>query len=154
MKLTDFSALTFDCYGTLIDWETGIAAALRPWTARNGLETDDAALLAAFSRHEHARQSGDPFDPVEDRGVAGGRGQGGERFCGEAVVRGGRVVIQVLGPGDQPLGIMAGGEHPAVGDRRWRLRGRAWILGSDPALSVRPSPRRTGDGEDPRRSVP
>ena len=31
MKLTDFSALTFDCYGTLIDWETGIAAALRPW---------------------------------------------------------------------------------------------------------------------------
>ncbi len=60
MKLTDFSALTFDCYGTLIDWETGIAAALRPWAARNGLETDDAALLAAFSRHEHTRQSQRP----------------------------------------------------------------------------------------------
>lgn len=60
MKLTDFSALTFDCYGTLIDWETGIAAALRPWAARNGLETGDAALLAAFGRHEHARQSQRP----------------------------------------------------------------------------------------------
>ena len=24
MKLTDFKALTFDCYGTLIDWETGM----------------------------------------------------------------------------------------------------------------------------------
>ena len=23
MKLTDFSALTFDCYGTLIDWRPG-----------------------------------------------------------------------------------------------------------------------------------
>jgi 2-haloacid dehalogenase len=29
MKLTDFKALTFDCYGTLIDWETGLLAALR-----------------------------------------------------------------------------------------------------------------------------
>ncbi len=60
MKLTDFEALTFDCYGTLIDWETGIAAALPPWARRNGLETGDAALLAAFSRHEHARQSQRP----------------------------------------------------------------------------------------------
>ncbi len=60
MKLTDFSALTFDCYGTLIDWETGIAAALRPWAARNGLETDDQDLLAAFGRHELAHQSRRP----------------------------------------------------------------------------------------------
>ncbi len=29
-RLTDFSALTFDCYGTLIDWETGIWDALQP----------------------------------------------------------------------------------------------------------------------------
>ena len=27
MKLTDFKALTFDCYGTLIDWETGMVEA-------------------------------------------------------------------------------------------------------------------------------
>ena len=33
-----FEAMSFDCYGTLIDWETGIANALRPWAARNGLD--------------------------------------------------------------------------------------------------------------------
>ncbi len=27
MKLTDFDALTFDCYGTLIDWESGCFSA-------------------------------------------------------------------------------------------------------------------------------
>lgn len=47
-----FEAMSFDCYGTLIDWETGIANALRPWAARNGLQADDQALLAAFGRHE------------------------------------------------------------------------------------------------------
>ena len=30
MRLTDFSTLTFDCYGTLIDWESGIWNALAP----------------------------------------------------------------------------------------------------------------------------
>ncbi len=60
MKLTDFEALTFDCYGTLIDWEAGIAAALRPWAARHGLEADAAALLATYGRHEHALQSQTP----------------------------------------------------------------------------------------------
>lgn len=30
MRLTDFKVLTFDCYGTLIDWETGMIEALRP----------------------------------------------------------------------------------------------------------------------------
>ncbi len=33
MTLADFDALTFDCYGTLIDWETGILAAVRSWLA-------------------------------------------------------------------------------------------------------------------------
>ena len=30
MKLTDFKVLTFDCYGTLIDWETGMFEGLKP----------------------------------------------------------------------------------------------------------------------------
>ena len=34
MQLTDFKVLTFDCYGTLIDWETGIIENLRPLTSR------------------------------------------------------------------------------------------------------------------------
>ena len=47
-----FEAMSFDCYGTLIDWETGIANALRPWAARNGLGLDDEALIAAHGRYE------------------------------------------------------------------------------------------------------
>ena len=47
-----FGAMSFDCYGTLIDWETGIANALRPWAARSGLELDDQALLAAYGSTE------------------------------------------------------------------------------------------------------
>jgi 2-haloacid dehalogenase len=34
MRLRDFAALTFDCYGTLIDWESGMFAALKPLTSR------------------------------------------------------------------------------------------------------------------------
>ncbi|HMC46261.1 MAG TPA: haloacid dehalogenase, partial [Caballeronia sp.] len=34
MRLTDFKALTFDCYGTLIDWERGITAGLMPLIQR------------------------------------------------------------------------------------------------------------------------
>jgi FMN phosphatase YigB (HAD superfamily) len=30
MRISDFSTLTFDCYGTLVDWETGMYAALQP----------------------------------------------------------------------------------------------------------------------------
>ena len=33
MKFTDFDALSFDCYGTLIDWESGIWNAMQPFAA-------------------------------------------------------------------------------------------------------------------------
>jgi 2-haloalkanoic acid dehalogenase type II len=46
MRLSDFKALSFDCYGTLIDWESGITEALRPLRERSGLSAD--ALLDAY----------------------------------------------------------------------------------------------------------
>ena len=46
MRLTDFKALSFDCYGTLIDWETGLSAALGPLAKRAGIAVDDEALAA------------------------------------------------------------------------------------------------------------
>jgi 2-haloacid dehalogenase len=49
-----FDALTFDCYGTLIDWETGIAAALR----RAGATGADDELLETFARHEAELEAG------------------------------------------------------------------------------------------------
>jgi 2-haloacid dehalogenase len=60
MRLRDFKVLTFDCYGTLIDWEAGLYAALQPLlrAGRVGLERD--AALAEFARHEAAQQSATP----------------------------------------------------------------------------------------------
>ena len=58
MTPSAFRAFTFDCYGTLVDWEGGILQALHalPALAAN----DDDALLAAFARHEHTIQEADP----------------------------------------------------------------------------------------------
>ncbi|MEZ6241901.1 MAG: haloacid dehalogenase type II [Phycisphaerales bacterium] len=50
-------AITFDCYGTLIDWSSGILAALAPFRHRIGI-ADDAALLAAYAEHEHRVEAG------------------------------------------------------------------------------------------------
>ncbi len=66
MNLTDFTTLSFDCYGTLIDWETGIAAALRPWARRAGVAADDEALLAAFGRVENRLQRENPTAPYPE----------------------------------------------------------------------------------------
>jgi 2-haloacid dehalogenase len=61
MDLTDFDALSFDCYGTLIDWEAGIAAGLEPWARAAGLDLDVEQLLVSYSAHEAAveREHGD-----------------------------------------------------------------------------------------------
>ena len=52
MQLTDFSVLTFDCYGTLIDWESGIASALQPLLIRAGQTLTRDVVLATFSELE------------------------------------------------------------------------------------------------------
>ncbi|HEX3573258.1 MAG TPA: haloacid dehalogenase type II [Rhodopila sp.] len=76
MKLSDFQALTFDCYGTLIDWESGIHAALAPLLnrtaphagphqagmglARSGIELSRDSVLEAFARLEARQQEKTP----------------------------------------------------------------------------------------------
>jgi 2-haloacid dehalogenase len=52
VTFADFDALSFDCYGTLIDWEAGIVAALRPWAKATGVPMSDEELLLAYSNHE------------------------------------------------------------------------------------------------------
>ena len=42
------TTLTFDCYGTLIDWETGAIEALRPLLARHGIALPDDEIIAVF----------------------------------------------------------------------------------------------------------
>ncbi len=60
MRLADFKVLSFDCYGTLIDWESGIWAALQPLLAKAGGALAREAALAAFARHESAQQAQTP----------------------------------------------------------------------------------------------
>ena len=60
-NLADFSALTFDCYGTLIDWETGIWDALQPLLMANpACEVARIEALAAFAESESAEQLARP----------------------------------------------------------------------------------------------
>jgi 2-haloalkanoic acid dehalogenase type II len=62
--LTGFRALTFDCYGTLIDWETGIWDALQPLLAAHpaakGQVPGRREALAAFARLESSQQAATP----------------------------------------------------------------------------------------------
>lgn len=60
MRLSEFSALTFDCYGTLIDWERGMLDALGPWRQRTGVAADENALLTAYGRQKTVAQTENP----------------------------------------------------------------------------------------------
>ena len=56
MQLTDFKALTFDCYGTLIDWETDMFEGLKPLTSRLATPPTRDQVLEAHARHESSQQ--------------------------------------------------------------------------------------------------
>jgi 2-haloalkanoic acid dehalogenase type II len=60
MRLTDFKALTFDCYGTLIDWESGIFAALQPLLRKGGADRSRDEVLETFARHESDQEAKTP----------------------------------------------------------------------------------------------
>ncbi len=60
MKLTDFKVLTFDCYGTLIDWESGIHTALQPLLEKGGRARPRDEVLETFARHESSQQAETP----------------------------------------------------------------------------------------------
>ncbi len=66
MKLSDFTTLTFDCYGTLIDWETGMIEALAPLTGRVGRPLSRDQILEAHARHESAQQRWTPARRYRD----------------------------------------------------------------------------------------
>ena len=63
MKLRDFKALTFDVYGTLIDWESGMVAGLKPLTDRVKPVLSRDEILEAHAFHESTTQR---FTPAKD----------------------------------------------------------------------------------------
>jgi 2-haloacid dehalogenase len=60
-----FEVLTFDCYGTLIDWEAGILSALRPILSARGKQIDDATLLKLYGDFEQRSEQG-KFHPYRE----------------------------------------------------------------------------------------
>ncbi|KTS06417.1 haloacid dehalogenase [Methylobacterium radiotolerans] len=60
LNLDDFDAVTFDVYGTLIDWEPSIIAFLNAWANRHGIAVEGDALLMAFDRARAAIQKERP----------------------------------------------------------------------------------------------
>jgi 2-haloacid dehalogenase len=50
--------LSFDCYGTLIDWESGILGYLRPLLRSKGCDASDSQILNLYSEFEPSEQSG------------------------------------------------------------------------------------------------
>jgi 2-haloacid dehalogenase len=89
-----FDALTFDCYGTLIDWEAGILAGLRRVLGPHGVATANDELLEAYARAEADLEAG-PYRPYREilgeglRRVA--RGHGVEASAEEVAAFGGSV---------------------------------------------------------------
>jgi 2-haloacid dehalogenase len=78
MSFDSIRLITFDCYGTLIDWEDGMLAALRPMFARNGQKISDEDILAHYGEIEAELEAG-PYLPY--RTVLSKVAQGiGQRF--------------------------------------------------------------------------
>ena len=72
------TTLTFDCYGTLIDWEAGAIEALRPLLARHGVALSDDEVIAIFQELDGALCE-PPYKPY--RAVLAGVVEGfGQRF--------------------------------------------------------------------------
>lgn len=60
-----FEILTFDCYGTLINWEAGILPALHRILSTHGKTVDDATLLKLYGDFEQKAEQ-PPFRPYRE----------------------------------------------------------------------------------------
>jgi 2-haloacid dehalogenase len=150
-----FDVLTFDCYGTLIDWESGLLAAIRPVVEAHGISATDDELLETYARHESELETGEylRYRELLGRALEGiGRDLGFEPTRAEIAAIGGSV-----------------GDWPAFGDSAEalaRLHGRYklapitncdddlfamsakrlgvdfdWVITAQQARSYKPSPR-------------
>src|SRR5580698_7459620 len=65
MNFSRFSTVSFDCYGTLIDWESGILPTLRSVLVNHGQTLADAAILELYGEFEAEAESG-PYQSYRD----------------------------------------------------------------------------------------
>jgi 2-haloacid dehalogenase len=65
LDFSRYEILTFDCYGTLINWEAGILAALHRVLSAHGNKMDDATLLKLYGDFEQRSEQG-TFRPYRE----------------------------------------------------------------------------------------
>jgi len=156
MRLTDFDALSFDCYGTLIDWEAGLAAVLVPWARSRGLGPSGEELLAAYSAHEaraEAEHPAEPYPGILARSLRGLGRELGAEVSDEDAARLGRSVPDWPAFADSPqaLADLAGRyqliilsnvdrESFAASSRRLGV-GFSSVITAQDVGSYKPSPR-------------
>ncbi|HIK04825.1 MAG TPA: haloacid dehalogenase type II [Trichormus sp. M33_DOE_039] len=59
IDFNQYKAITFDCYGTLIDWETGILTAIKPLLINHNINLDDNEILEYFAEFESELEQGE-----------------------------------------------------------------------------------------------
>lgn len=59
IEFDNYEVLTFDCYGTLIDWESGILAALRPILSVHNVNLSNEQILEIFAELETEQEKGE-----------------------------------------------------------------------------------------------
>lgn len=127
-----FRIITFDCYGTLVDWESGIAGALQPVLRAHGERLSDDAVLELYGELEPAAQTGEFLEYAEVlRRVMDGVAA---RFEFE------------LAPGERDVLVDSIGDWPVFSDtvaslRRLERHCDLWVLSNiDDALFARTAP--------------
>jgi 2-haloacid dehalogenase len=65
MDFSRFKVVTFDCYGTLIDWEGGILGAVEPLLSSHGIHLPEGDILERYARYESEAEEGD-FRPYRE----------------------------------------------------------------------------------------
>ena len=155
LDFSRFEALTFDTYGTLIDWEAGLISAFAPILAASGIQAPDDVVLERFAVHETAAETG-PYRRYRDvlaaalRGVCGELGV--EPTPGEVEAFAGSVVEWPPFPDSSPalvrlkerfrLGVITNCDDDlfAASNRRLGVD-FDWVITAEQARSYKPSER-------------
>ena len=170
-----FDALTFDCYGTLIDWEAGLLDAFRPVLAAHDVAVDNEDLLERYAAEE-ARLEAGPYLRYRDLLAAGLRGVGaslGFTPSDEEAARFGGSVVDWPAFGDSAaalerlhqrfrLGVLTNCDDDLFAASQARLgTDLDWVVTAQQVGSYKPSPanfealfaRLAADGVAPARSL-
>jgi 2-haloacid dehalogenase len=132
LDFSQFTIVTFDCYGTLIDWESGITGALQPVLQSHGVRLSDEEVLELYGELEPQAQTGEFTRYAEVL----------RRVMDGVAARHGFELV----PGERDALVESIGDWPAFPDtpdalRSLKLRYGLWVLSNiDDALLAKTAP--------------